>query len=102
TGASCFDISSKILRSQTRPFKSLRQLPFLIPTISQCTTMFPCNEVYETLKSLEQRSDVVSVSFNPGFPASDVPACRPSVLAYGESQAAADEVADQLAGLVAG
>ena len=101
TGASCFDILSRILKSRKRPFKALRQLPFLIPTISQCTTMFPCDEVYETLKNLEQRSDVVSVSFNPGFPASDVPACRPSVLAYGRTQAAADEVANQLAELVA-
>ena len=44
---------------------------------------------------------MASLSFAPGFPPADVPDCGPAVLAYGESQRAADRAADRLAAAVA-
>jgi microcystin degradation protein MlrC len=82
-----------------RPAKALRQLPFLIPIVWQRTDIEPCRGIYAAL-SAQERGEVWSLSFAPGFPAADFPDCRPSVLAYAAEQAQADAAADRLAGLI--
>lgn len=79
-----------------RPAKAFRQLDFLISINWQCTLVEPAAAVYKALEALEAAPDVVSMSFLQGFPPADIADCGPSVLAYGQDQAAADRAADAL------
>ena len=72
-----------------RHAKAFAQLPFLIPMAWQSTQSEPNTAIYRMVAEL-QTDAVVSTSFFCGFPAADTPDCGPSVLAYGETQAAAD------------
>ena len=84
------------LMERGRPYaKASRQLPFLIPIPWQCTTIEPAASLYATIEEVEGGA-VASASILTGFPAADFPDCRPSILAYGETQEAADAAADRL------
>lgn len=88
------------LMARGRPFaKAFRRLPFLIPIPWQCTSLEPARSIYQRLAGLEA-SDVSSTSFLMGFPASDFEECAPTLLAYGETQDAADKAADEMLELV--
>lgn len=80
--------------------KAFRAADYLIPISWQCTDMEPAKSIYARLEALEEQEGVVSLSFFPGFPAADFPACGPVVLAYGETQVAADKAADDLITMV--
>ena len=88
------------LMARGRPFaKAFRRLPFLIPIPWQCTSLEPARSIYQRVAALET-GDVFSTSFLMGFPASDFEECAPSLLAYGETQAAADKTANEMMELV--
>jgi microcystin degradation protein MlrC len=73
----------------------VRRLPFLIPVNSMSTMLQPARGVYDLLEELEQ-SDVLSLSFAPGFPASDFPECGPVVWGYGFDAGAIEHAVDRL------
>ncbi|GJH16825.1 M81 family metallopeptidase [Caballeronia novacaledonica] len=78
------------------PFKrAMRRVPFLIPVNGMCTLVEPARGMYGTLESLE-KDDVVSLSFAPGFPASDFDECGPVFWGYALDQQAADAAVDAL------
>lgn len=79
-----------------RDFKAFRQLPYLIPIAWQCTTIEPARTLYENLERLEVDGGVHTASFLCGFPAADFADCGPSIVAYADTQAAADTAADIL------
>lgn len=84
------------IMARGRPFdKAFRQLPFLIPIPWQCTFIEPARSLYAELGALEG-GEVASLSYWMGFPAADIAECGQSVLAFGETQAAADAAADRL------
>jgi microcystin degradation protein MlrC len=85
-----------MLETGRKPAKAFRKLPFLIPTVWQCTTIEPAKTIYETLGAAEVGS-VVSLSFAEGFPASDIHDCGPAVLAYAQDQGSAERAASALA-----
>jgi microcystin degradation protein MlrC len=88
-----------LLTSKQKFAKAFRELPFLIPISWQCTSDQPNKSIYQALAALE--SDAVpTLSFAPGFPATDFPGCGPTVFAYGKTQADADTAADKLAALI--
>jgi microcystin degradation protein MlrC len=88
-----------MLKTKQKFAKAFRELPFLIPISWQCTHDQPAKDIYRALAALE--SDAVpTLSFAPGFPATDFPGCGPSVFAYGKTQADADAAADKIAALV--
>lgn len=91
----------ELLLAGQKFFKAYRQLPFLIPISWQCTNDEPTRSIYMKLAALED-DDVPTLSFAPGFPAADFPACGPSVFAYGITQAHADAAADTVVQLVIG
>ena len=62
--------------------REVRRLPFLIPVNSMSTMMQPARGVYDLLEELET-TGVLSLSFAPGFPASDFAECGPVVWGYG-------------------
>ncbi len=83
------------LAAGNRPAKAFRQLDFLVPLPWQCTMIEPAASLYGGLS--EERAGVWSVSLCMGFPAADIFAAGPSVLAYGDSPALAEAAAERLA-----
>jgi microcystin degradation protein MlrC len=95
TGARAAFYLKQRLNGMNAPELAYRRLPYIIPITSQCTDLFPGNDIYKLVGSLESR-DVPSASFTPGFPAADFDGCAPVVWAYGSHQAAADAAVDRL------
>jgi microcystin degradation protein MlrC len=78
-----------------KPFKrAMRRVPFLIPVNGMCTLVEPARGMYGAIEALEKT--VVSLSFAPGFPASDFVACGPAVWGYALDQASAKHAVDAL------
>jgi len=97
TGARVAHHLEKLLTGERpKQAKALRKLPFLIPLTAQCTFIEPCKSIYEDLEGMEFGA-VSSLSFAPGFHPADIRDCGPAVIAYADSQAAADRAADALA-----
>ncbi len=76
-------------------YKAYRQLPFLIPLTSGCTLIEPADSLYGQIPDLEG-SGVATLSFACGFSPADIHHAGPSVVAYGESDEAAQRAADAL------
>lgn len=97
TGARVLRHLEKLLTGERKKqAKALRQIPFLIPLTAQCTFIEPCKSLYDTLSEME-RGAVSSLSFSPGFHPADIHHCGPTVVAYGDTQEAADKAADDFA-----
>ena len=100
TGARVLRHMEKLLTGERKKqAKALRQIPFLIPLTAQCTFIEPCKSLYDTLGEME-RGAVSSLSFSPGFHPADIHHCGPSVVAYADTQEAADKAADDFARLI--
>ncbi len=97
TGARAANHLLAILREGNSWHAAFRQVPFLIPLQWGCTFHDPCKRLYEKeLETLVQGDGVRALSFAPGFPLSDIHHCGASVLAYGDTQEAADSAADAM------
>ncbi|MDR5740988.1 MULTISPECIES: M81 family metallopeptidase [unclassified Caballeronia] len=78
-----------------RPFdRAMRRVPFLIPVNGMCTLAEPARGMYAALETLEH--DVISLSFAPGFPASDFDECGPVLWGYAPDRQSADRAVDTL------
>ncbi len=95
TGARAAFYLKQRINGMNAPHVAYRMLPYIIPITSQCTDLFPGNDIYKLVASLESR-DISSASFTPGFPAADFEGCGPVVWAYGSSEAAANAVVEKL------
>ncbi len=95
TGERCARLMKHLLEGKSI-CKTMRQLPFLIPTSSQKTGSGPLANVYAQLEGLESNGEVLCASILPGFPPGDIECSSPSVLVYASSQHAADRAADAL------
>lgn len=80
-------------------FKAFRQLDFLIPIAWQSTLAEPGRRLYALAS--EPAPDLHTASLFMGFPAADFADCGPSVVAYGQTQQAADACAGRIAQAVA-
>lgn len=74
--------------------KAFRQLDFLIPIAWQATDAQPAAGLYAMVADCDDQG---CASLFMGFPAADFADCRPSVIAYADTQAQADAMADRLA-----
>ena len=106
TGARAAQLTAKIASSAARPAKAFRKLNFLIPLTAQSTMSDPGALIYADVASLNELSmdsgsrevtQILSASAAMGFPPSDIAECGPAVMAYAETQEAADEAVDRLA-----
>ncbi|MFT4014210.1 MAG: M81 family metallopeptidase [Paracoccus sp. (in: a-proteobacteria)] len=79
--------------------KAFRQLDFLIPIAWQSTLGEPGGRLYRL--AAEPAPGLHDASLFMGFPAADFAGCGPSVIAYGDSQAAADAAVERIAAAVA-
>lgn len=102
TGARTARLLLEIIRRGSRPAVAFRQLDFLIPINGGCSDFGPAREIYlEVMPEIERSSPGLhALSFLPGFPLADFHDVGASVVAYAESQAAADLAADRLAAAV--
>ena len=105
TGARAAAHLDALFTGLPRQAKSMRKLDYLIPLTSQCTLIEPATHLYAHLAKIEGQmrgnGRVSSASFTTGFPPVDIADCGPAVIAYADTQAAADEAADALAAEVA-
>lgn len=99
TGRRAAELLDRLMTGE-RFAKAYRQIDYLIPISWQCTMVEPAKSIYALVGALEEKSDMVSMSFFFGFPAADIAACGASVLAYGKTQATADAAADEVKALV--
>jgi len=97
TGRRTFAILQRLFEGMARPFTASRRIPFLLPTVWQCTDLMPAKALYARLAELEHDPEIVHVSFTMGFPAADFPECGPVVWAHGRTQQAAQRAVDALA-----
>lgn len=80
--------------------KAFRQIDYLIPLTAQCTMSEPASSVYREVAATEGQvlgnGRISSLSFATGFPPADIQGCGASVIAYGDTEAAAAEAADMI------
>lgn len=101
TGARAARLLDEIVTSGRRPKKALRKINYLVPLTAQCTMNDPAAMLYADVSALDgaelEHGRVLGASLTMGFPLADIAECGPAVIAYAETQAAADEAAGQLA-----
>ncbi len=95
TGARAAELLDRRLVRGVAFHKAYRQLPFLIPTTAGCTTQEPARSIYAHMAELD-RPPLASLSFLNGFGPADIHHCGPSLVAYGESEAATEAAAQDL------
>ncbi|MEM8949844.1 MAG: M81 family metallopeptidase [Pseudomonadota bacterium] len=95
TGKRAFIVLLHMIISGTRPARSFRQIPFLIPLPAQHTMADPARALYASLTSFEQAPDHYA-EIAMGFTAGDTPHTGASILSYAKSQQRADDIADGL------
>jgi microcystin degradation protein MlrC len=100
TGARAAQILMRLTEARERGLKLkrvVRRIPFLIPVNGMCTLAEPARGTYERLAALERDSSIVSLSFAPGFPASDFPECGATVWGYDFDEVEVTATVDALA-----
>lgn len=101
TGARAAAHLDAIFNGLPRQAKAFRQLDYLIPLTAQCTMSEPAASIYQEVASLDGEllgnGKVSTISLATGFPPADIVGCGASVIAYGDTEAAAAEAADRIA-----
>lgn len=84
-----------------RQAKAMRKIDYLIPLTAQCTLVEPSASIYRDVAALEGailgNGRVSTVSFAGGFAPADIKDCSPTVIAYADTEAAANEAAERIA-----
>ena len=75
-----------------KPAKAWRQVGYLVPLHAQQTSAVPAQGLYRGLSEFEEPAGQIA-EIALGFTAADIHDCGPSVLAYAETQQAADHIA---------
>jgi len=97
TGERAAILLDTMLRRGKRCAKSLCRLPFLVPLTGQSTFSEPSLRLYQCLEKIERDSGVDSLSWAGGFALADVADCGQAILAYAQTQQAADRAVDLMA-----
>ena len=101
TGARAAMHMEAIFKGLPKQAKAFRQIDYLIPLTAQCTMSEPAAGLYREVAALDGvvlgNGRVSSVNLATGFPPADFVGCGASVIAYGDTEAAANEAADKIA-----
>jgi microcystin degradation protein MlrC len=100
TGGRAAALLDAMLAKGRRPAKAHRQFDYLTGIPSQCTFIAPCSGLYARIAEIERRHGA-SVDFAPGFPMADFPECGMSVVAYADTDAAAQAALAEIGDAVA-
>lgn len=100
TGARAAALLEEIAERGFGYAKAFRKLDFLIPLTAQCTLEEPGALIASDVAVLEDceldEGYVASASFAPGFPLADIRECGPAILAYADTQGAAQAAVNGL------
>lgn len=96
TGARAAQLLNDMMQTGSRPAKAFRRMSYLVPIPFQSTDIAPAKDLYGSLAQFET-DGALSASLFMGFPATDIPDCGPTAIAFGTTQAAADRAADAIA-----
>ncbi|KAB7739625.1 microcystin degradation protein MlrC [Parvibaculum sedimenti] len=84
-----------------RQAKAMRKIDYLIPLTAQCTLVEPSASIYRDVAALEGailgNGRVSTVSFAGGFAPADIKDCSPTIIAYADTEVAANEAAERIA-----
>ena len=98
TGARAAAHLDMIFAGLPKQAKAFRRIDYLIPLTAQCTMSEPAASIYNEVAGTEGKllgnGRISSLSFATGFPPADIQGCGASVIAYGDTEAAAAEAAD--------
>ncbi|MDO8421080.1 MAG: M81 family metallopeptidase [Parvibaculum sp.] len=101
TGARAAAHMEAIFKGMPKQAKAFRRVDYLIPLTAQCTMSEPAAGLYREVAALDGNvlgnGRVSSVSLSTGFPPADFVGCGASVVAYADTEAAANEAADKIA-----
>lgn len=101
TGARAAAHLGERLNGMQHQAKAMRRLDYLIPLTAQCTLIEPAAHIYKLVGEMDGKvignGRVSSVSFTTGFPPADISQCGPVIVAYADTQAAAQAAADCIA-----
>ena len=104
TGARAAAHLEAMFNGMPRQAKVMRKIDYLIPLTAQCTLVEPSASIYRDVTALEGavlgNGRVSTVSFAGGFALADIRDCSPTVIAYADTEAAAEEAAGRIAGEV--
>lgn len=104
TGARAEAHMTAILSGLPRQAKAFRKLNYIIPLTAQCTLIEPTAHIYARVAHFDGRilgnGEVSVASFATGFPPADIAMNGPSVFAYADTDAAAQDAVGQLADLI--
>lgn len=104
TGAKAAAHLDAIFAGMPKQAKALRRIDYLIPLTAQCTLIEPAAHLYRELGNFDGavlgNGRVSTISFATGFPPADFSDCGPTIIAYGDTEAAAAEAADAIAARV--
>ncbi|HYC06116.1 MAG TPA: M81 family metallopeptidase [Azospirillaceae bacterium] len=97
TGRRAVRLMDRLLRTAKRPHRVLVRPDFLLPTDRQTTLADPMRGLYGLLEALEAEDTAIwTASLMLGFHLSDVPFAGPSVFAFADTAAAAEQLAHRL------
>lgn len=94
TGRLAGAVAERLLVAGRPAGRALRKAPFLLPLNDQSTLVEPSAGIAARSRVLD--GELVCLSYLAGFPPSDLAECGPAVVAYGDTQAAAEAAADGL------
>ncbi len=101
TGARAAMHMEAMFKGLPKQAKAFRRIDYLIPLTAQCTMSEPAAGLYAEVAALDGvvlgNGRVSSVNLATGFPPADFVGCGASVIAYGDTEAAANEAADRIA-----
>lgn len=90
-----------LISGMPRQAVAFREIDYLIPVPAQSTLAEPMKSAMARIAAVEGQvfgnGRVSTASIAACFPIADVPGCRPSIVAYADTQGAADAAADYLA-----
>ena len=94
TGARGYVLLERLLAGKTLA-KAFKKIPFLLPLTAQCTDFEPNVSLFNKIDALEV-GEVRGVEFAEGFPPADIHDCGPAVLAYADTEAAAQQAVEAI------
>ena len=93
TGARAADLLSMALKKPLK--KAWRRANFLIPVTAQGTDYQPSKNIYNYIDKISQ-NEVASIDLAMGFPPADIPELGPVIVAYDQSQKAANDSVEKV------
>jgi microcystin degradation protein MlrC len=96
TGLRAYQLMEAALKGE-KLIGGIRKVPFLFPLTAQCTSLEPCQSIYQAVSQVgKNTTSRLYAEFACGFPPADIFECGATILAYGSNQLEVDSILDEL------